>query len=283
MQECRLMDESPQILYRNYRNLKLDIATESGNFEFNCEFVCPSHSSFRETEEYYHPDPPISRLFVIETGCAEVTMDGICTRLEKGDIAFLPAGHPFQAVYHPGLICKAEHVHLHDGLGFALGPELPGMRKIWKPELFAALIAAFHTQPDFAVHPLIVSAILLLTEPLFRRSAERLNVPPFYRKLMTELNRRPPAALRLNELAREFGLTRSALGKGFRRHFGLAFKEYQKTLLLTKSRRLLLNRELSISQAANELGFEQVFYFFEFFRRASGLTPMEFRKRSGKL
>ena len=34
---------------------------------------------------------------------------------------------------------------------------------------------------------------------------------------------------------------------------------------------------------ANELGFEQVFYFFEFFRRASGLTPMEFRKRSGKL
>ena len=41
MQECRLMDESPQILYRNYRNLKLDIATESGNFEFNCEFVCP--------------------------------------------------------------------------------------------------------------------------------------------------------------------------------------------------------------------------------------------------
>ena len=78
-------------------------------------------------------------------------------------------------------------------------------------------------------------------------------------------------------------LTRSALGKGFRRHFGLAFKEYQKTLLLTKSRRLLLNRELSISQAANELGFEQVFYFFEFFRRASGLTPMEFRRRSGKL
>ena len=32
-----------------------------------------------------------------------------------------------------------------------------------------------------------------------------------------------------------------------------------------------------------ELGFEQVFYFFEFFRRASGLTPMEFRRRSGKL
>ena len=260
MQECRLMDESPQILYRNYRNLKLDIATESGKFEFNCEFVCPSHSSFRETEEYYHPDPPISRLFVIETGCAEVTMDGVCTRLEKGDIALLPAGHPFQAVYHPGLICKAEHVHLHDGLGFALGPELPGMRKTRKPELFAALIAAFHTQPDFAAHPLIVSAILLLAEPLFRRAAERLNVPPFYRKLMTELNRRPPAALRLNELAREFGLTRSALGKGFRRHFGLAFKEYQK-----------------------ELGFEQVFYFFEFFRRASGLTPMEFRRRSGKL
>lgn len=283
MQKCCLMDESPQILYRNYRNLKLDIATENGNFEFNCEFVCPSHSSFGKTEEYYHPDPPVSRLFVIEDGCAEITMGGVCTKLEKGDIAFLPAGHPFQAVYHSGLICKAEHVHLHDGLGFALGPELPGLQKIQRPELFAALIAAFHHEAEFAVHPLAVSAILLLTEPLFQRAAERLSVPPFYRKLMTELNSRPPATLRLNELAREFGFTRSALGKGFQRHFGLSFKEYQKTVLLNQSRRLLLNRELSISQVAIELGFEQVFYFFEFFRRAAGLTPMEFRKRSGKL
>ncbi len=283
MQECRLMNEPRQILYGNYRNLKLDIATGNGNFEFYCEFVCPSHSSFRETDEYYHPDPPISRLFIIENGCAEITMDGVCTKLEKGDIALLPAGHPFHAVYHPGLICKAEHVHLHDGLGFMFGPALPGLQKIWKPELFAALIMAFHSQPDFSTHPLIASAILLLAEPEFRHATERLKVPPFYRKLMTELNSRPPATLRLNDLASEFGITRSALGKGFQRHFGLPFKEYQKTLLLTKSRMLLLNQDLTISQVADQLGFDQVLYFFEFFRRASGLTPMEFRKHYGKL
>ena len=47
-----------------------------------------------------------------------------------------------------------------------------------------------------------------------------------------------------------------------------------------KARKLLLDESLSISQIAEELGFRQILYFFEFFHRASGITPMEFRKRS---
>ena len=46
-----------------------------------------------------------------------------------------------------------------------------------------------------------------------------------------------------------------------------------------KARKLLMDDSLSISQIAGELGFRQILYFFEFFRRASGITPMEFRKQ----
>lgn len=280
MKQYYLKDDSPQILYRRHRTLSLDISTEKGEFQFNCEFITPSYSTFQKAASFYHPDPPFSRLFVIEEGRAKITMDGRSHILQKGDIALLPAGHPFYADYRKGLVCKAVHLHLHDGLGFVLGQELCGMRKIRKPELFAALLSAIHTEPECVAHSLMVSAVLLLIEPVFPAAAERLTVPPFYRELISRLDSRPPARLRLEEIARDSGLSRSALGKGFRRHFGLSFKAYQKNLLLTKARKLLLNTELSISQIADELGFNQVFYFFEFFRRGSGITPLEFRRQN---
>lgn len=280
MTQYRLIDDSPQVLCRKYPALSLDVSTEKGHFQFYCEFITPSYSTFKCDASFYHPDPPFSRLFIIEEGSALITMDGRRHRLRKGDIALLPAGHRFYADYRKGLICKGVHLHLHDGLGFVLGQELDGLQKIDRPELFSALITAIHTAPECAAHSLMASAVLLLIEPAFPSAAERLAVPQFYRDLIAKLDASPPARLRLEKIAAENGISRSALGKGFRRHFGLSFKAYQKNLLLTKARKLLLNEELSISQAADELGFEQVFYFFEFFRRASGITPMEFRRQN---
>lgn len=274
------MNDTLQLLARTCPVLSLDITTGKGGFQLFCEFLAPSNSTFQKASGFYHPNPPFSRLFIIEHGSAEILMDGRRNILEKGDIALLPAGHPFFADYQAGLVCKAMHLHLHDGLGFVLGPRLDGLRKNRPPELFAALIAAIRTGPEYVLHPLLVSALSPLIEPEFDSAAERLAVPAFYRKLLHELNSLPPAQLRLENLARESGISRSALGKGFRRHFGVSFKTYQKNLLLTKARKLLLYHELTVSQVADELGFNQLFYFFEFFRKASGMTPTEFRKQN---
>lgn len=279
MKHYHLMDDSPQILFRKHHSLSLDVATEKGEFQFFCDFLSPSFSTFPEARGYHHPDPSFSRLFLIEKGCAEIAMDSRRHRLEEGEIALLPAGHPFHADYHRGLICKAFHLHFRDGLGFTIGKEVDGLRKIRHPELFSSLLSLIRTGSEAALHAQIVSVALLLLEPFLPAAAERLKVPPFYRRLIAELSGCPPARLRLETLAKEYRISRSALGKGFRRWFGCSFKQYQQNLLLIRARKLLLNRELTISQIAEELGFRQILYFFEFFRRSSGMTPMEFRKQ----
>lgn len=280
MKQYHRMEDSPQILFRKHRTLALDVAAEQGEFQFFCEFLAPSFSHFTEARGFHHPDPSFSRLFLIEKGSAEISMDHRRCRLEEGDIALLPAEHPFRADYRKGLICKGFHLHFHDGLGFSIGREVDGVQKIHRPALTEALLSLIRSGPECAVHSQVASIALLLLAPFLSTAAERLALPPFYRKLATEMAEVPPARLRLEPLARKYCISRSALGKGFRRAFGCSFKQYQQNLLLMKARKLLLDESLSISQIAEELGFRQILYFFEFFHRASGITPMEFRKRS---
>ena len=279
MKQYHLMEDSPQILFRRHRSLALDVSTEQGEFRFFCEFLAPSFSRFSKARAFHHPDPAFSRLFLIEKGSAEISMDHRRFPLKEGDIALLPAEHPFHADYHRGLVCKAFHLHLHDELGFTIGKEVDGVQSVHRPPLTEALLSLIRSGPECAVHSQVASVVLLLLEPFFSTAAERLALPPFYRKLMTEMSELPPARLRLETLARKHCISRSALGKGFRRAFGCSFKQYQQNLLLMKARKLLMDDSLSISQIAGELGFRQILYFFEFFRRASGITPMEVRKQ----
>ena len=83
MKQYHLVDDSPQILFRKHYTLTLDVATEKGEFQFFCDFLSPSFSTFPEARGYHHPDPSFSRLFLIEEGCAEIAMDSRRHRLEE--------------------------------------------------------------------------------------------------------------------------------------------------------------------------------------------------------
>lgn len=53
--------------------------------------------------------------------------------------------------------------------------------------------------------------------------------------------------------------------------------------LLLEAKRLIGYSELNIQQIAQELGFSEVNYFNRFFKKNSGLTPLEFRKQVKKV
>ena len=65
MKQYRLMEDSPQILFRKHRTLALDVAAGQGEFRFFCEFLSPSFSHFSFSLSFHHPDPSVSRLFLI--------------------------------------------------------------------------------------------------------------------------------------------------------------------------------------------------------------------------
>lgn len=67
------------------------------------------------------------------------------------------------------------------------------------------------------------------------------------------------------------------------RHFKSGLKSILQERVMQESRRLLLFSELSISQIAYKLNFEDDSYFNKVFRKRIGLTPKKFREMHKKL
>lgn len=79
--------------------------------------------------------------------------------------------------------------------------------------------------------------------------------------------------------ARELGLSESRLNRVCRIVAGKSALEIVQDRLTLEARRRLIHVAGSVATLAWELGFEDPAYFWRFFRRRTGMTPNEFRKR----
>lgn len=82
----------------------------------------------------------------------------------------------------------------------------------------------------------------------------------------------------LAQLAERFGLSETALKKGFRGVFGTSVYAYLKQYRLETSQQLLLRTTLSVTEIAGRIGYENPNKFTTAFKKAYGLSPTEFRK-----
>ena len=79
--------------------------------------------------------------------------------------------------------------------------------------------------------------------------------------------------------ARELGVSESRLNRVCRIAAGKSALDVVQDRLTLEARRRLIHVAGSVATLAYELGFEDPAYFWRFFRRRTGLTPSEFRRR----
>lgn len=65
----------------------------------------------------------------------------------------------------------------------------------------------------------------------------------------------------------------------FKEKTGINFSEYLNTLRIERAKELLTNIDLRIQDIALQVGYQNVNSFIRTFKRSSGLTPGEYRKR----
>lgn len=85
--------------------------------------------------------------------------------------------------------------------------------------------------------------------------------------------------LLLQDVAKEVCMSNSRFSTVFAQETGFTFTEYLSQLRLNKAKELLLATNLRSSQIALDVGYSDPHYFSYLFKKATGFTPSEFRKR----
>jgi AraC-like DNA-binding protein len=80
-----------------------------------------------------------------------------------------------------------------------------------------------------------------------------------------------------------FNISESQLNDICNRHFNCSMKKILQNRLMQEARKLLLSSELSVSEIAFKLNFEDNSYFNKVFKSKTGLTPKKFRDIHKKL
>ena len=87
----------------------------------------------------------------------------------------------------------------------------------------------------------------------------------------------------LEDMAKQFNLSRSYLSKRFKRVTGFGFKEYIINVRIKHACELLLNTNKSITTIAFECGFNDSNYFGDAFRRTKGVSPNKYRRNQERI
>lgn len=80
-------------------------------------------------------------------------------------------------------------------------------------------------------------------------------------------------------LAKQLGLSYSGFRSLFKTHTGTPPCQYQINIRINKSRELLTNTALSITEIAERVGFSSVYYFSRLFKQKEGCSPKRYRAR----
>ena len=86
------------------------------------------------------------------------------------------------------------------------------------------------------------------------------------------------AHIALEELAQQFSISKQGLIQKFRRLTDKTPMEYLAAVRLARSKQLLRDTILPIGEVAQRCGFENVYYFSNFFKRMTGVRPSVYRK-----
>lgn len=85
--------------------------------------------------------------------------------------------------------------------------------------------------------------------------------------------------LRLEGIAPLFGYNSAYLGKIFNRHLGESFNSYVDRKRIERSMELLKEKNRKVYEISEQVGYKNVDYFHKKFKKHTGMSPAEYRKK----
>ncbi len=273
----RIYIESREFKKRQLNAVEQYICTEKGQFRIRCEFIEFSFSKFEHDMSFHHPCPPFARIFVMKKGKAILEYCGKRKILKEGKIYLLPENMEFQSRYLKGSDLKAFHVRLSDNHGFTLPPDSREVEELDCKWIFESINAAVIEGDQLKIQASLMPLATEFLKPFFPLLEKRSESGRPEKRMLEYLQDKAAASVRISDMAREFKISRSALSKSFQRAFGVSLKSYIMQNCLDKAKKLLIESNMTVNEISVELGYQEAAYFHIFFKKNTGVTPLNYR------
>ena len=81
----------------------------------------------------------------------------------------------------------------------------------------------------------------------------------------------------IDQLTRDFGMSKSSLYNFSKKHFGMGITEYISKMRLERAKELLATTDMTVSEISYAVGIYDVNYFIKQFRTKWGISPKRWR------
>ncbi|WP_435170315.1 AraC family transcriptional regulator [Paenibacillus glycanilyticus] len=119
-------------------------------------------------------------------------------------------------------------------------------------------------------------------QALTSQTAGGKNDQTIIQEVLKEIHARFYSQLTVHELASKHFVSESNLRKKFTEIVGVSPKQYMINLRMEEAKRLLRQTDKAIESISSEVGFTSSSRFYDFFVKAVGVTPFEWRKQNMK-
>ena len=116
-----------------------------------------------------------------------------------------------------------------------------------------------------------------------RSYAPDLGARRFFEPVMRYIREQVSAETQIEDLAGMLGCSGDLFSRRFHAVFGESPKKYLQKELFFRAALLLVDPGMNVKEVAGALGFSSEFYFSKFFKRLSGMSPSEYRRRSHRV
>ena len=247
---------------------------------------------------YSHYHKEVEILAVVE-GQMDFYLDSDYYEVKAGEVLFIPPYSVHRSTAHPGTYheCLAFDLSmlwddalrrdLENGVLTVKSPltaDLP-----YTPCVFnaarSALTAHKNALPGWEMEVIgNLSVILgkLLSESFFVKSGKADLEENFVKKVIEYVSTHLSEQITSGTASKHLFLNNSYFCRLFKARFGCSFTEYLTSRRIEQSKILLNTTALSISDVAFKCGFNSFSYFGKTFRRRTGISPSDYRRKKRK-
>lgn len=225
--------------------------------------------------------------------------------VEQGDLVFIAKNELHKTLYagetaldtHERVIIHFDDRYIHalseEHAQLLLSPfhqeihvlRLPRQEQMNMHQIITRLLAEIQHQPvGYEIYPVHAISDLLLTTARYLQQNEplpMLHATPMHAKIseiVRYINYHFTEPIHLNSLSEQFFISPYYLSRMFKEITGFPFSDYVMLTRIKESQRLLLETDLSISEVAANVGFDNFSHFGKTFKKITRLSPREYRK-----